>query len=399
MTENDMYWYWLNNIPGIGRKTISRLLARYQTPGRIYEAPEKELVPAVIRENKWNAFETSKDRKMIRESWKRMEEKGVEFLHPEDARYPSCLKQIPDMPYGLYLKGRMPDPAAFSVAVIGARSCSRYGFEMAFYYARELAKCGVSVISGLARGIDARAHEGALAGAGYTMGVVAGGIDRVYPVENYSLYRQLADQGGILSESNVGILPAAGLFPQRNRLIAGLADGILVVEAREKSGTFITVDQGLDQGKEVFAIPGRVTDPLSTGCNRLIAQGAHMVTSVEDILEVLQIPCAGCGKDGGNQAVSDILTAGGTKEKICAEDGRRGHAERRSPAPADISQLTLAPVEKMVYSCLQIEPRYLDELIMELRLAPQEVCKALNKLVVSGVAEETARNYYAVRLK
>lgn len=406
MTQEDLYWYWLNNIPGIGRKTITELLKLLKTPRRIYQASRQELVPGVITENRWNALKASRDMEKLQSSCRRMEESHVAFLHPEDAGFPDCLKQIPDMPYGLYYKGKMPDSGAPSVAVIGARSCSRYGLEMAYYYARELAACGISIISGLARGIDARAHEGALAAGGYTMGVVAGGLDRVYPVENYDLFMRLAGQGGILSESNLGITPVAGLFPQRNRLISGLADGILVVEAREKSGTFITVDQGLDQGKEVFAIPGRVTDPLSAGCNRLIAQGAHIVTAVEDILDILQIPTRNSQDFAEKQADSAENTAAATVSEHSdtgktqsAYDSRNGQKTRKFPQPVDISQLSLAPVEKMVYSCLRIEPQYLDELIGEMMLAPQEVCRALNRLVMCGAAVETTRNYYAVRLK
>ena len=255
-----------------------------------------------------------------------------------------------------------------TIAIIGARNCTRYGREMARFFGRELAGCGVGIISGLARGIDGMAHQGALEADGYTVGILGCGIDQIYPPENANLFQKVQQQGAIISESNIGIRPSPGLFPERNRLIAGLADGILVVEAMQKSGTFITVDQGLDQGKEIFALPGRLTDVKSAGCNRLLKLGAHVVTEVADILEILRI-------------------AGSSTMK-------KPNWEKSNE---EIDKLSLAPIEKIVYSCLRIEPKCLDEIIEEVRIAPQQVCMTLNKLVLKGVIEETTKNYYAVR--
>ena len=240
---------------------------------------------------------------------------------------------------------------------------------MARFFGKELSKCGIGIISGLARGIDGMAHAGALEVEGYTLGVLGCGIDRIYPEENYRLFVQMEKSGGILSESNLGVLPVPGLFPQRNRLIAGLSDGILVVEAMEKSGTFITVDQGLEQGREIFALPGRITDKTSAGCNNLIKLGAHMITEVEDILEILQINRKNVHKTG---KINDFT--------------------------AEVNKMSLAPLEKMVYSCLRIEPKYLDDIILETKITPQEVCATLNRLSVRGAVVETAKNYYAVKL-
>lgn len=369
MNKEEFYWYWLNNISGIGRRTISKLLERFETPERIYLAQEEEIA-SVLKGGKQKAcFFTSKNRERIIDSYNMLRKHNVTFLHPDSLQYPKRLRTIPDAPYGLYLKGSLPKEEAKAVAIIGARSCTRYGREMARFFGKELAQCGVSIISGLARGIDSMSHAGALEAFGYTMGVLGGGIDQIYPPENTSLFRQMEQSGGILSESNLGILPAAGLFPQRNRLIAGCSDGILVVEAMEKSGTFITVDQGLDQGKEIFALPGRLTDPKSAGCNRLIKLGAHAVTEVEDILEILHV------------------------------DGKKVPKKSKpEQSEEEIQKMSLAPFEKMVYSCLQIEPRYLDDIIRELRVAPQEVCIALNRLALCGAVVETSRNYYAIKL-
>ena len=369
MREEDFYWYWLNNIEGIGRGTIRILLEKFETPKEIYEVAEKDIFSLLRTQKQKEAFTFSKNKDRIKNSYQKLSDNGIVFIHPDLKEYPKRLRVIPDTPYGLYVKGKLPKEDCKAVAIIGARNCTQYGMEMARFFARELSKCQVCIISGLARGIDGMAHMGALEAFGYTLGVIGGGIDQIYPRENYQLFFKMQQSGGILSESNMGISPTSGLFPQRNRLIAGLCDGILVVEAMEKSGTFITVDQGLEQGKEIFALPGRIMDLKSVGCNKLIKMGAHMVTEVEDILEILHLE---------NKFVPKLNDL--NRSEVFAE------------------KMSLAPLEKMVYSCLRIEPKYLDDIIGELKIAPQEVCMALNRLIICGAIVETTRNYYAIKL-
>lgn len=369
MTQRDYYWYWLTNIAGIGRITIRRLINEFETPDAIYYAEEQQVFQFFRNEKQKKEFSASKQKDNIIHSYQKLCDKGITFIHPDMEAYPEKLRNIPDSPFSLYLKGKFPPCDRKSVAIVGTRSCTRYGSEMARFFGRELSKCGISIISGLARGIDGMAHTGALEAEGYTLGVLGCGIDGVYPEENYQLYIEMGKKGGIVSEHNLGIPPAAGLFPQRNRLIAGFSDGILVVEAKEKSGTFITVDQGLEQGKEIFAMPGRIIDENSAGCNNLIKLGAHMITEVEDILEILNID---------NKNVLKL--------------------SKLDPPEGVLEKMLLAPLEKMVYSCLRIEPKYLDDIIKEAKIAPQEVCMALNRLVINGVIEETAKNYYAIKI-
>lgn len=369
MKKEDFYWYWLNNIAGIGRVAIRKLIEEYEKPENVYFADKKAISLLLQKENLIESFFLSKRKDVIEQGMEKLHTKNITFLHRESVNFPRRLYNIPDAPYGLYLKGSLPEEDKKAVAIIGARSSTRYGKEMARFFGRELSKCGISVISGLARGIDGMAHMGALEGNGYTLGVLGGGIDRVYPEENYKLFMQMERAGGIISESNIGVPPVAGLFPQRNRLIAGFSDGILVIEAMEKSGTFITVDQGLEQGKEIFALPGRILDVKSRGCNNLIKLGAHMVTEVSDILEILHLDSKNVKE---NSNIQDI--------------GDKTHKK------------SLAPLEKIVYSCLRIESKYLDDIIEEVKLAPQDVCMILNKLVIEGAVEETTRNYYAIKL-
>lgn len=212
----------------------------------------------------------------------------MRYVKKTEADYPQCLNEYERMPSGLYLKGHFPDPEKKTVAMIGARACSNYGKNQALYFAECLAREGVQIVSGLAYGIDTYSHQGAIKGGGTTFAVLGCGVDVCYPKESYLLYEEiLKTGGGILSEYEPGTPPLAWHFPIRNRIISGLADLVLVVEARVKSGSLITADYALEQGKTVFAVPGRVNDSCSTGCNALIAQGAGIAWNPDAVLEEL----------------------------------------------------------------------------------------------------------------
>lgn len=204
--------------------------------------------------------------------------------------YPERLMPFADMPSRLYVKGQAPDDRQKSVAIVGARMCTAYGKSQASFFAQVLAASHIAIISGLACGIDAAAHEGALKSHGATFAVLGCGVDICYPKQNYPLMRNMLENGGgVLSEYPPGAEPLPWHFPIRNRVISALADVVLVIEAKEKSGSLITADYALEQGKPVFALPGRVSDETSAGCNRLIAQGAQAALSPEMILEELGI--------------------------------------------------------------------------------------------------------------
>jgi DNA processing protein len=208
-----------------------------------------------------------------------------------DARFPPRLKAIFDPPRSLYLRGS-GEPELLgrrAVGVVGARSCSPYGAQVARMLGRELAAAGLVVVSGLARGIDGEAHRGALEGGGPTVGVLGCGIDRDYPAANASLSRRMEDGGLVVSEYEAGVEPAPWRFPARNRIIAGLCEAVVVVEARERSGALITADFALDEGREVFAVPGEITSALSVGSNALLRLGATPLTGSGDVLEALGI--------------------------------------------------------------------------------------------------------------
>ncbi len=285
LKEND-YAMWLINVPTIGNANADRLLSKGLTCKDIYGMSSKELSGLLTRKQLLS-LEKSRTMWDFEKERKRLDEKGIMFVPRMDERFPEKLRNIPNSPFAVYVRGRLPDPEVPSVAVIGARMCSEYGRFMARQFGQGLAMAGVQVISGMARGIDGIAQNAALQSGGTSFGVLGCGVDVCYPEENIGIYDQLMESGGIISEFPPGTQPLANFFPMRNRIISALSDIVLVVEARQKSGTSITVDTALEQGREVLAIPGRVTDRLSDGCNHLISQGAGVAISVEDVLDRL----------------------------------------------------------------------------------------------------------------
>lgn len=295
-----------------------------------------------------------------------MEEKPEEKIlriSSKSAEYPEKLNNYPKMPEILFVKGRLPDRKKTSIAIVGARACSTYGRIQAFRYAKVLSSAGVQIISGMAYGIDAEAHKGALEGGTATYAVLAGGVDICYPAGNKALYeRILREGGGIISEQPPGMRARNYFFPARNRIISGLADMVLIVEAREKSGSLITAQWALDQGKTVYAIPGPVNEELSIGCHKLIYDGAGIAYSPEILLREL-------GMNYENKVKSDSK-----------------------------NDLGLASDLKLVYSCLDLRPKNLDHIIRKTGFSPGKTAGILGQLILMGLVKETGRQYY-IRLE
>ncbi len=312
------YAYWLMCAP-IGDATKSRLLLRFGRPSGVFEASEKALLDSTLsigKKERWIAYIKERKEENAKREYEKLQTKGILFYPEYHSHYPAKLLSIPARPFGIFVKGKLPDVRQRSLAIVGARDCSEYGQYVARHFAEKMAQNGVAVISGLARGIDGIAQRAAMEAGGESFGVLGCGADICYPKSNEKLYRMCMERGGILSTYLPGTPPTPNLFPPRNRIISGLSDGILIIEAREKSGTIITADLALEQGKDVFVIPGRVTDRLSDGCNSLIRQGASLIQSPEQLLEELNIGYGkACvtgyeeeenpyeqGKEGGNSA-------------------------------------------------------------------------------------------------
>lgn len=284
------YELWLANIKGIGNQKIQRLLAACSNAEELYFSDEKKLgqIYGITDEDIWNITECRKHWNLEKEV-EALGEQGISFVSMEQESYPKRLRNIQTAPYALYYRGHLPKEEKKAVAIVGARGRSEYGSTVARELARELVRTGAVVISGLARGIDADGHAGALEQNGMTFGILGCGVDVCYPQQNRYLYEKIQKKGGIISEYPPGTPAKAAFFPARNRIISGMSDCVVVVEARKKSGSLITADYAMEQGKEVYAVPGRIKDALSQGCNELIRQGAAVFTSVEDFLEDWQL--------------------------------------------------------------------------------------------------------------
>lgn len=282
-------WLRLTLIPGIGGESQRKLLAAFGLPEQIFAAGH--LAHRKIIASKADLLVDVDHAALERKIAAALEwaaQPGCHIITLADSQYPPQLLEIPDPPTLLYARG---DPALLlrpALAIVGSRNATPQGLKITEDFARTLAAAGLSIISGLALGIDAAAHRGALAaGAGSTVAVIGTGADRLYPARNQNLARQIGEQGVIVSEFPLGTPAAAANFPRRNRIISGLARGVLVVEAAPESGSLITARLAGEQGREVFAIPGSIHSPLSRGCHRLIKQGAKLVESAQDILEEL----------------------------------------------------------------------------------------------------------------
>lgn len=289
--EQDKYYqFWLHNLPGIGDRTIAKLLSTFGNEKAVYEADEKRLGQVITKEEMRQEIRYFSAKWDLQGAYEEIKRQGITFLTYQDEAYPPRLKKIKNPPYGLYYLGNLPKEGSMAAAIIGARECSEYGRYVAEAFAGRLALAGVTIISGMARGIDGIAQQAAADSNGATFAVLGSGVDVCYPASNRPLYEKILQTGGgILSVFPPGCKPQKGNFPERNRIVAGLADLLLVVEARQKSGTWITVDMALEQGKNIYAVPGRLTDRLSDGCNLLIRQGAGIALSPEDLLQEMKV--------------------------------------------------------------------------------------------------------------
>lgn len=352
------YAYWLSNIPQIGIRTRNRLLLSAGSAEEIYHLSKESLLKILGVEEK-HAVRIIESKGWDYETpFEKMKDRGITFISREEEEFPEKLIHIPDAPYSIYVKGQLPKRERKTVAVVGARMCSAYGHAVAEEIGKQLALHGVEVISGMADGIDSQGHWGALKGNGSTLAVLGCGVDVCYPKVNQVLYDRILQNGGIISEYHPGTQPKPALFPARNRIISGLSDVIVVVEAKTRSGSLITADYALEQGKDIYAVPGRILDPLSAGCNALIRQGAGIIFDVSDFLNEL-------GIGGGKEAVQ-----------------------------LKLQKLLLEKDESMVYSCLSLRPKSTEELLKETKLSMPQMADALAGLVLKELITETFQNYY-----
>jgi len=282
--DDPFYWFALSSVPLVGNVTCRRLVEHFGSPGKALAASLDELASVKgVNSSAARSLRSHDGRKAAELAVAVLARSGARLVTLLDKEYPSLLKEISDPPPFLYLKGKLPNSAT-SIAVVGSRRASDYGISVTTRLSRELAEQGVTIVSGLALGVDAAAHRGALQLSGATVGVLGCGIDQIYPPENRQLYREMEEKGAIVSEFAPGTPPDAPNFPRRNRIISGMSRGVLVVEAAERSGSLITARFALEQGREVFAVPGNINFRASRGTNSLIKEGAKLVETVADIM-------------------------------------------------------------------------------------------------------------------
>ena len=284
--KENAYWIWLSLIPCLGSVRKQRLLEVFEIPEKIYKASKQELLNVKeIGEKIVNKILDNNIRKAVKNHIEYLEKNNIQVVTIQDMEYPQMLKEIYDYPISLYVKGNANLLNSKSIAIVGCRDASKYGEKSAKYFGYNLANEGICVVSGLAKGIDSYAHIGALGANGNTIAVLGNGLDMVYPKENTELENKIIEKGGaIISEYPLGTKPDKMNFPARNRIVSGMSNGVLVVEAKEKSGTLITVDFALEQGRDVFVVPGNINSVYSVGTNRLIKEGAKLVSCYHDLL-------------------------------------------------------------------------------------------------------------------
>ncbi len=351
--------YFLQTVPGFGSRTIRNLWNYFQTGTEVYEATEEVLKP-LLKPTQLRAFMREREKRTPAQRLQELQMKGISYYSIFDWQYPVRLRVVADAPLALFVKGQLPSEQEMTASVIGARYHSHYGERCVREYAAFLAKNEVGVVSGMAKGIDSIAQITAIENGGKSYAVLGCGVDICYPKESQRLYDSLPEHGGIISEYLPGTPPQAGLFPMRNRIISALGDILLVIEAKEKSGTLITVDMALEQGKEIWALPGRTEDVLSLGCNRLIAQGAGVLMGVADFskeLEGLKEKYSGV-KWGMPMPESGMVIT----EKREAGNGKEGIRQ----GAVSVSKNKQMNLEKQVIARLSYTPLSLEELYEEL---------------------------------
>ncbi len=347
-------------VPGIGPRLRQALLAQFGSPAAVLKAAPSQLreVPG-IGPKLSSEIARAADTIDAEEELDYCRQQGIEVLVEGDAGYPPPLRNLPDPPGVLFLRGPWLPRDQLAVAIVGSRHATRYGLDQAERLAASLARAGMTIVSGLARGIDAAAHRGCLAAGGRTVAVLAGGLTEIYPPEHAELAQQVAAQGVLLSETPPRMQPQSGMFPQRNRLISGLSLGVLVVEAAQRSGALITVRHAVEQNRDVFAVPGRIDNRMARGCHQLIRDGATLVESADDLLQQL----------------------GHLVEAAQWDDGR----QIQHPA-----ELSLTEVERRVLDQVGADATPLERVIEQVGLPTSQVLAAVSALEVRRLIRRSA---------
>jgi len=408
-----LYWLGLSLLMRNSPARAKQAVAHFGTPEQVWQASLMDLQAFGYTEQGAQRLLQERKKLNLAHEMDRIIRSGTQIMTMGDADYPPALRSLEDAPPLLYMRGTLLESDRVALAMVGTRTATRYGLDAAHYFALELARAGVTIISGLAQGIDTAAHRGALDAKGRTLALLGNGIDVLYPRENDRLAQQIIENGALLSEYPLGTPPIASNFPRRNRLISGLSRAVLVVEAPEHSGALLTANAALEQGRDVFAVPGVIFNPSSVGTNRLIQDGAKLVMSSADILEEF----------GFESGVVPAVPKPTVKHAAPASSGPRPKSSRevatitpkrqktvlQAPASSisdpDLAELPhqedeiasvndLPESERLVYDRLSSVPIHIDEIIRDLHLSASDVSVALTMLELKGLAENMGAMQY-----
>jgi DNA processing protein len=363
MTNMDerAYWIGFNLVKGIGAVRFQSLLDHFGDAESAWIATSEELSQAGLSEKILERFKDLKSTLDLEKYWDSIQKQGIRILTWKDGEYPPHLKEIEQPPPVLYVRGDITLEDQWAVAIVGTRQVTAYGRQVTEELTSALVHNGVTVISGLARGVDAVAHNAALKAGGRTLAVLGSGVDKIYPPEHRQMADKILAQGALISDYAPGTPPESTNFPPRNRIISGLSMAVVVVEAGETSGALITADFAVEQGREVFAVPGNIMAPQSKGCNRLIANGARPMLKAEDVLEALD------------------LTRNIERREI------------RRAVPSDATEAALLEM-------LDLEPLHVDDIRAQSGLPIEKITSALTMMELKGMVRQVGKmNYVAIR--
>ena len=365
------YWIGLNMVPGVGAITYRKLLNAFHDPQKVFSASPASfrLIPGLAEKTIANILQFDVER-AIQQEFDAITSHGAHIITWDDDEYPDALKNIFDPPPILYVKGQRLHAHDVMVAIVGSRQSSTYGRSVAEQLAKQFALKGVSVVSGMARGIDSAAHRGAIRAGGQTIAVLGCGVDVVYPPEHADLYQEIIEKGTILSELPMTTKPDRRNFPARNRIISGLSLATVVVEAGEQSGALITADMALEQGRDVFAVPGNITSGSSKGTNRLIKQGAALIEHADDVLNAISSEIR---RELQQETQPELpLSASSPKSSV-------------PPLP-----LALTPLEEKILELIPTEPVHIDEIAIQTQTASGTVSATLMMLEMKNLIRQLA---------
>lgn len=384
LTEEQRDWLSLALVPGVGSTHFIRLLARFRTAGEVLNAGERALAQ-VVRPSLAKQITQYTEVVDLDDQQRRLDEYDAHIITLNDETYPWRLGEIYDPPLVLFVRGQLLEHDEFSVAIVGTRRATPYGIRMAERLGRDLAAAGLTVMSGLATGIDSAAHRGALEAGGRTIAVLGNGVDVVYPRQNADLMDAIIRQGCVISQFPMGFKPAKGHFPRRNRIMSGMTLGTIVVQAPRSSGALITANVAAEQGREVFAVPGEVGVHASAGPHALIREGAKLVESADDVLVELNLP-------------ADLRQW--PRESAQQDVGAAPAATASSPASPQTRAQPKAAVsdaEKDVLSVLAPDGSFVDEIAAACRVSIAEALSALTMLELKGLVRQFSGKRFAPR--